>query len=93
MKKRYKPIFSLALVALLAVLFAAGCNSGSAAPVADASLFGTPVSVTPTVEASVPESALAPDFTLASATGESVSLGDLLDGREAVVIVFYRGFF
>lgn len=35
---------------------------------------------------------LAPAFTLTSAAGVSVSLVDLLEGREAAVIVFYRGF-
>ena len=35
----------------------------------------------------------APAFTLPAADGTSVSLGDLLEGRAAAVLVFYRGFF
>lgn len=35
----------------------------------------------------------APDFTLASGFGEQVALQELLDEYEAVVLVFYRGFF
>ena len=35
----------------------------------------------------------APAFTLPAADGTSVSLSDLLDGRAAAVLVFYRGFF
>ena len=35
----------------------------------------------------------APAFTLPAADGEPVSLDDLLEGRAAAVLVFYRGFF
>ena len=35
----------------------------------------------------------APGFSLTSALGDRVTLADLLEGREAVVVVFYRGFF
>jgi cytochrome oxidase Cu insertion factor (SCO1/SenC/PrrC family) len=48
---------------------------------------GTPAYETP------PPDILAPDFTLLSASGESVRLYDLLEQNQAVVIVFYRGFF
>jgi hypothetical protein len=47
---------------------------------------------TPTQEAPPPD-ALAPDFTLLSTSGENVRLYDLLEQNQAVVIVFYRGFF
>lgn len=46
----------------------------------------------PTSDAA-PEVPLAPEFTLTSAAGVSVSLVDLLRGRDAAVVVFYRGFF
>ena len=36
---------------------------------------------------------MAPGFSLASAFGERVVLQDLLEEHEAVVLVFYRGFF
>ena len=35
----------------------------------------------------------APDFTLGAADGRQVALKELLQGHEAVVLVFYRGFF
>ena len=35
----------------------------------------------------------APDFTLADGFGEKVVLADLLGEHEAVVLIFYRGFF
>ncbi len=93
MKKKNTLTLMLAAVALLAAVAAAACSSSPAAPLADASSFPTAEGFTPTVEASVPDGPLAPDFALTSATGQSVSLADLLDGREATVIVFYRGFF
>ncbi len=34
-----------------------------------------------------------PEFTLGSATGDSISLSDLLEGKNGAVVVFYRGFF
>ncbi len=35
----------------------------------------------------------APDFSLVGAGGPPVALADVLDDHEAVVLVFYRGFF
>ena len=35
----------------------------------------------------------APDFTLPSASGDTVTLSDLLEDSKGVVLVFYRGFF
>jgi hypothetical protein len=34
----------------------------------------------------------APDFVLSDQSGKPVSLGDLLSGSRAVVVIFYRGF-
>ncbi len=36
---------------------------------------------------------MAPGFALTSALGDRVTLDQLLEGRDAVVVVFYRGFF
>ena len=40
-----------------------------------------------------PESLRAPEFSLPSAYGGTVSLSGLLDGKEGAALVFYRGFF
>lgn len=85
------------LAALMAALGAAACGSSPAAAPTPMPSTPTPLVVdavpTPTVEVSASEGMLAPEFTLASDSGETVSLAGLLGGREAVVIVFYRGFF
>ena len=47
----------------------------------------------PTAVAPTPDSGLVPDFTLTSAAGEEVHLYSLLEEHDAVVLVFYRGFF
>jgi cytochrome oxidase Cu insertion factor (SCO1/SenC/PrrC family) len=39
------------------------------------------------------EGDVAPDFTLAAADGEEVSLSNIMQEHETVVLVFYRGFF
>ncbi|MFQ6026731.1 MAG: hypothetical protein ACE5Q6_04355 [Dehalococcoidia bacterium] len=39
------------------------------------------------------EGDLAPDFALPNARGQTVNLGQLLEGQDALVLVFYRGFF
>ncbi len=45
-------------------------------------------------EAGPPEGAeIAPDFTVQDAQGNAVTLSDLLDGDQGVILVFYRGFF
>lgn len=74
-------ISALVLLALLlpAVLFACNTTGAVAAP-----------APTPTTSAS---SLLAPDFELEAAGGTTVRLYDLVEANEAVVIVFYRGFF
>jgi hypothetical protein len=108
MNQHLKTILVTALVAVIAVLGAAACSSPNAAPAipdatstptaADTGVSSQAVS-TPVVDASFPDEPidpdgpLAPDFTLTSATGQPVSLADLLEGRDATVIVFYRGFF
>jgi hypothetical protein len=38
------------------------------------------------------EGDVAPDFTLAAVDGEEVSLSNILQDHETVVLVFYRGF-
>ena len=59
----------------------------------------TPPTSTPTVAASTatpvatPESLRAPEFSLPSADGGTVSLSGLLDGKDGAALVFYRGFF
>lgn len=58
----------------------------------------TPASVAPTASPSgkpVPsdDAPKAPGFSLLSGLGNRVTLDDLLDDHEAVVVVFYRGFF
>jgi len=89
---QFKTTLVLASVALFATVGTAACSSTPATPIATA----IPIAATLTVEVPVldgPDGPLAPDFTLTSATGEAVSLTDLLEGRDATVIVFYRGFF
>ena len=59
----------------------------------------TPTSVPPAVaspsDESVPsdDAPKAPGFSLLSGLGNRVTLDELLEGHEAVVVVFYRGFF
>jgi hypothetical protein len=85
------------LVAGLSAALAISCGSPpplipTATPfVIDVGPSATPVA-TPTLDVA-PDSPLAPEFTLMSAAGVSVSLADLLRGRDAAVVVFYRGFF
>ena len=45
------------------------------------------------VHTPAPPSTQAPDFTLPSVSGGSVGLYELLEQNDAVVIVFYRGYF
>jgi cytochrome oxidase Cu insertion factor (SCO1/SenC/PrrC family) len=102
MKKHLKPTLVMALVAVIAAVSAAACSSSPATPAATVTSIAADTGVssqavsTPVVDASFPDDPdvpLAPDFTLTSATGQPVSLADLLEGRDATVIVFYRGFF
>ena len=86
------------LVAGLSAALAISCGSPPPSSIPTATPFvidvgpsATPVA-TPTLDVA-PDSPLAPDFTLTSSSGVSVSLADLLRGRDAAVVVFYRGFF
>ena len=93
-----KPKALSASAAVILVILAVACGPTLEAP----DLTPTPfiIEVDPTASPTavvVPEAVevqdhLAPAFTLTSAAGVSVSLADLLEGREAAVIVFYRGF-
>ncbi|MBM3948254.1 MAG: hypothetical protein FJ312_03250 [SAR202 cluster bacterium] len=44
-------------------------------------------------EDAAPQAEKAPAFSLVSSEGAEVSLDNLLEGRDAVVLVFYRGVF
>ena len=67
----------LALAALLGVLITVACGSEPQA----------------TEERPDPNEEQAPSFELPAARGGMMSLSQLLDGRDALVLVFYRGFF
>ena len=85
---RVRQLFSAATVvafALALAVSAAAC--GSDAPAADT----TTQAASP--ERSAPTQPMAPDFSLPSAFGNTVTLDDLLEGSNAAVLVFYRGFF
>ena len=58
-----------------------------AAPTATASVPAPPSGAGPSARS------MAPNFSLSSAGGDEVSLAGLLEDHQAVVIVFYRGFF
>ncbi|MDA1189721.1 MAG: hypothetical protein O2854_08625 [Chloroflexi bacterium] len=44
-------------------------------------------------EATSSDARLAPDFSLSDSSGNVVVLSELLETHDAVVVVFYRGFF
>ena len=93
---------SILFIAVLAaiVFIIAGCGADS--PTATSAPTFTPTAVptdTPLPPATAvptatpePELPQAPDFSLSTGTGEWYSLDDLLVGREALVLVFYRSF-
>lgn len=85
---RVRQLFSAATVVAFALaISAAAC--GSDAPAADT----TTQAASPERSASTPTRPMAPDFSLPSAFGNTVTLDDLLEGSNAAVLVFYRGFF
>ena len=53
----------------------------------------SPPSATTTSPSGTPQPLRAPEFSLQSAHGGTVTLAALLDGREGAALVFYRGFF
>ena len=59
----------------------------AAAPTATASVPAPPSGAGPSARS------MAPNFSLASADGDQVALSGLLEDHEAVVLVFYRGYF
>ncbi len=77
-----KWLYGVALVVLV-FLVGAGCSSREE----DSTPDFTPAA------ADSREAEIAPDFTLAAADGREVALTQLLQEHEAVVLVFYRGFF
>ena len=93
--------------AVLALVLLAGCGSDLDAPELNppastgskpeasegkaAPELNLPASTGSKPEAS--EGKAAPDFSLPASTGTFVSLSQLLSGRDAAVLVFYRGFF
>ena len=78
------------------VTVAATAQAQPTATVTDAATAQTPPTSTPTATAppsATPESLRAPEFSLPSADGGTVSLSGLLDGKDGAALVFYRGFF
>ena len=67
----------LALAALLGVLITVACGSEPQAA----------------EDAPDPNEEQAPSFELPAARGGMMSLSQLLDGKDALALVFYRGFF
>ena len=59
----------------------------AAAPTATASVPAPPSGAGPSARS------MAPNFSLSSAGGDQVALSGLLEDHEAVVLVFYRGYF
>ena len=90
----------LYLTAALILVMATGCGSESASvPTVEPTRISAPI---PTATAAVPtsssgdrpaERAKAPNFSLPSAGGNQVALPGLLKDHQAVVLIFYRGFF
>ena len=64
--------------------------SPTPAPTGASTGSGTPA---PSRADSAASSSMAPNFSLASAGGNEVSLSGLLEDHRAVVLVFYRGYF
>lgn len=64
------------------------------APTATPSATPTPLPTATLIPTETPEPAApqAPDFSLPTGTGERYTLDDLLAGREALVLVFYRSY-
>ena len=76
----------IAIVCVAAVGGLAGCGEDGGA--ADARLSATTSSPSGT-----PQPLRAPEFSLPSAYGGTVTLSALLNEREGAALVFYRGFF
>ena len=86
----------LCLVVALAIGLAAACGSEPArappTPTAVPTVAPTAIPPSPSVEPST-DRGMAPNFSLPSAGGNEVALSSLLEDHEAVVLVFYRGYF
>lgn len=77
----------IAIVCAVAVGGLAACGAGEDTPA---------TAVVATAEAApsgTPQPLRAPEFSLPSADGGTVSLSGLLNEREGAALVFYRGFF
>ena len=92
----------LCFVLALTVLMAIACGSESVTPptptAAPASTSAPAYTATPSIPAppagdGPAARAIAPSFSLPSAQGDQVSLSALIEEYQAVVLVFYRGFF
>ena len=96
------------MLAAIAVIIIAGCSEQSPTaaptleptPTATPSATNTPLATATALPAATavptetpePEAPQAPDFSLPTGTGERYTLDDLLGGRDALVIVFYRSY-
>ena len=84
-KKETKISMKALLIAIVCVAAAVGGLAGCGAE--------SPPSAMTTSPSGTPQPLRAPEFSLQSAHGGTVSLAALLDGREGAALVFYRGFF
>ena len=88
-KRRLKISMKALLIAIVCVaavggLAAAGCGGTETQ---------SPPSATASTPSGTPQPLRAPEFSLPSAHGGTVSLSALLNEREGAALVFYRGFF
>lgn len=81
----------LAALAVAGVIAAcSGGDSGDGRPTLTPA-FRTPTPTAPI--ATVRQGQQAPDFTVRAADGREITLSKLLQEKQAVILVFYRGFF
>ena len=88
----------LYLVAALTAFMAMACGSESVSPPTPTAAPTPASTATPSIPAppagdGPAARAIAPDFSLPSAQDDQVSLSALIGEHQAVVLVFYRGFF
>jgi cytochrome oxidase Cu insertion factor (SCO1/SenC/PrrC family) len=92
MRREWKTRYTVLIASLAALLILAGCSGGdekSTPAVTPAFRTPTPTAVTATVR----QGQQAPDFTVRAADGREITLSKVLQEKQAVVLVFYRGFF
>ncbi len=92
MRRKWKTGYAVLIASLAALLILAGCSGGDEKSTpAVTPAFRTP---SPTaVIATARQGQQAPDFTARAADGREIALDKLLQEHQAVVLVFYRGFF